>query len=946
MNPVEEDAYLMHYGTKFHSGRYPYGSGDNPYQHDIDFLGRVRQLQLDGMSETEIARNLGMSTGQLRAKKTIANNNLHIWETEQVKKLREKGMGWAAIAKEMGFKNESTARSMLREDTMNRQRKAIQTAELLKEQVDKANGNYIDVGEGLAANLNISREKLQAALDILAEQGYNTFGGRVPQQTNPGKMTTIKVLTPPGTPYKELPSGKKVSAAIYDYGKIQQMDGIISYDGGTTFKKAFEFPTSMDSKRLKIRYADEKGPDGHTGIEKDGLVEIRRGVKDLDLGKSNYAQVRILVDGDRYIKGMAVYSDDLPDGVDVVFNTNKSSSKSMRDVLKPVKVDKEGNIDKENPFGSLIKEHGGQSYYTDSNGEERLSLINKRAEEGDWGEWSKKLPSQFLSKQSRNLAQKQLNLAYAQQKQQFDDIVSLTNPTVKRNMLMEFAAGCDSDAVHLKAAALPRQKYQVIIPIPDLKDNEVFAPQFKQGETVALVRFPHAGPFEIPLLKVNNRNQSAANTIGKTAIDAVGINSKVASQLSGADFDGDTVMVIPTNEQTKIVSKPYLTDLGGFDPHGPYEADSTKVDAKGVTHYYQNGKEYHIMTSRQTQDEMGKISNLITDMTLLGADEHEIARAVKHSMVVIDAQKHKLNYTKSYYENDIESLKRAYQGGPRAGAATLISRAKSPTAVDKRQGTPKVNTPGKDWYDPSKPEGALIYKTADNLEYINKQGKLVRRTQDIPKMEKAGDARELISEGHTVMEETYAKYANDLKDLANRARSEAVSLVDIPQSASARATYSEEVKRLKAALETAQRNKPRERQAQLISSSAVEAKKKAYPELELKENRKELAKIKQQELVKARAITGAKRVPIELSEREWEAIQAGAISKTMLNEMYNYIDKDKLFELAMPKNKPVLTTAKKQLIKSYASSGYTVSEIAEQLGVSESTINNYLSGKE
>lgn len=73
-----------------------------------------------------------------------------------------------------------------------------------------------------------------------------------------------------------------------------------------------------------IRYRDDVAPDGHTGVEKDGTVEIRRGVKDLDLGESHYAQVRILVDNDKYIKGMAFYSDDLPDGVDVVFNTNKT----------------------------------------------------------------------------------------------------------------------------------------------------------------------------------------------------------------------------------------------------------------------------------------------------------------------------------------------------------------------------------------------------------------------------------------------------------------------------------------------------------------------------------------------------------------------------------------------------------------------------------------------
>ena len=31
-----ENEELMHYGTPRHSGRYPWGSGDNPYQHRDD----------------------------------------------------------------------------------------------------------------------------------------------------------------------------------------------------------------------------------------------------------------------------------------------------------------------------------------------------------------------------------------------------------------------------------------------------------------------------------------------------------------------------------------------------------------------------------------------------------------------------------------------------------------------------------------------------------------------------------------------------------------------------------------------------------------------------------------------------------------------------------------------------------------------------------------------
>ena len=86
-----------------------------------------------------------------------------------------------------------------------------------------------------------------------------------------------------------------------------------------------------------------------------------------------------------------------------------------------------------------------------------------------------------------------------------------------------------------------------------------------------------------------------------------------------------------------------------------------KIDSKGVEHYYRNGREYKVMKKTQTNNEMGKISNLITDMTLGGASEQEIARAVKHSMVVIDAEKHKLDYKQSYIDNGIQELKNTWQ---------------------------------------------------------------------------------------------------------------------------------------------------------------------------------------------------------------------------------------------------------------------------------------------
>lgn len=898
MNSIAEDN-LMHYGTPRHSGRYPWGSGDNPYQRSGDFLSRIEELKSQGLTETEIAKAMGMSTTQYRAQKSLAKDERRALDVARVKSLREDGLSLNEIAREMGFANDSSVRSLLNERSEARMNQAKKTAEFLKEQI--AEKGMIDVGTGVERELGISKEKLKEALAILEAEGYPVYGGRIQQATNPGKHTTLQVVCPPGTEHKE----------IYDYDNIHSVKDYISYDDGESFRKSFVYPESMDSSRLKIRYAEDGG------IDKDGVIEIRRGVEDLSLGESHYAQVRILVDGNRYLKGMAVYSDDLPDGVDVVFNTNKKQGTPTGDVLKRI------TNDPENPFGSLIKEHGGQSYYDDPNGKytdpvtgkkQSLSLINKRAEEGDWGEWSDHLPSQFLSKQSMTLINKQLDLATKDKFAEFDEICSLTNPTVKKALLKSFADDCDSAAVHLQAAALPRQKYQVILPVTDMKDDEVYAPNYKNGEKVALIRYPHGGTFEIPILTVNNK-QSTAKRMLDNALDAIGINSKVAERLSGADFDGDTVMVIPTGGKVKVTSTPPLKGLEGFDP---------KLE-------YGGKKEGTFKPMKNTQTEMGKISNLITDMTLKGATQDELARAVRHSMVVIDAEKHKLDYKQSERDNGISALKKKYQGTVdengryHEGAATLISRAKSETSVLKRKGSPIIE----------KETGEQRYKEVYE-EYTDKNGKVKVRTQASTKMAETKDARTLSS--GTPQEEAYADYANNMKSLANRARREMMNTGKIAYSASAKRTYQAEVDSLEAKLNVALKNAPRERQAQILANAAVKAKKQENPDM----TKGEIKKANQQALTAARNSVGAKRKPILITDREWEAIQAGAISENRLTQIINNVDTDKLRQRATPRATTTLSSAKVNKIASMNASGYTTAEIAEALGVSASTVSKYL----
>lgn len=921
MNRIAEEI-LMHYGVSANdgapgrgSGRYPLGSGEDPNQHRGDFASRVRELRKAGMSDKDIATAVGLkSSTELRARYSTAVNEQRAQKIARARVMLEEGHSPAEVAREMGI-NESTLRSLLNERSAERTTAARATADFLRAQIEEK--GMTDVGTGVELELGVSKEKLNQALGMLEEEGYVVYGGGVPQVTNPGKQTNIKVICPPGTEHKEIYDFENVHT-ITEY-KMREDE-----NGNEHFEKGFEYPASLDSSRLLIRLHDDPTPDGFKSVDKDGTVEIRRGVADLDLGESRYAQVRILVDGDKYIKGMAFYSDDLPDGVDVAFNTNKFNQK---DALKKIKTD-----DPNNPFGALIKENGGQYHYIDENGERKLGLINKTRAEGDWGEWSDALPSQFLSKQSMQLINKQLGLAIADKQMEFDEICALTNPTVKKQLLETFANDCDSAAVHLQAAALPRQKYQVILPIASLKDNEVYAPNYQNGETVELIRYPHGGTFEIPILVVNNKQADGRRILGTNPADAIGINPNVAARLSGADFDGDTVQVIPCNSgysKVKIASSPALKGLQDFDNKMEY-GSTVNVDADGTEHYYHNGHEFKRMTKSQTQMEMGKISNLITDMTLKGATTEELTKAVRHSMVVIDAEKHKLDWKQSEIDNDIPALKKKYQlrvdedGSVHTGASTLISRAKSPLAVLKRKGTPKV--------DPD--TGELVYKEVVE-EYTDKHGKTRVRTQDSTQMAETRDARTLSS--GTPQEEAYAAYANKMKALANEARKEMISTGRIQYSASAKAAYEDEVGYLTSQLNVALKNAPRERQAQLAANSEVKAMKKANPQMTPKEVKKQ----GQLALSRARTRYGAKRNPINITPRGWEAIQAGAISENVLSQILRFADTDQVRSYATPRATSTLSTGKQARIKAMRASGYTNSEIAQALGISASTVSKY-----
>ena len=962
--------HLLHYGTPRHSGRYPWGSGENPYQHESWFMSEVNRMRKEGMTDNEIAYSMNMSSGEFRSKITNAKEKITAENRQRALDLYGKGYTKTKIAEIMNV-SEGTVRNYLKpQEYKSGKPTTANMALYLKDQVD-AKG-MIDVGTGVELTLGISDVRLNAVLKQLEEEGYSVINKvMVEQATNPGKYTQLRVIAPPGTTRKDVYNNLSDIQTIEPYDQYAKAAEEKHPDFERT-KYGLYYPESIDSNRVKIRYAEEGGK------SKDGVIELRRGVDDISLGKSNYAQVRIMVDGKYYLKGMAMYSDDMPDGVDIIFNTNKHEGTDKSDVFKKLKTNPTtGEIDRDNPFGAAIKseEKGGQRFYTDKDGKEHLSVINIVNSEGDWGDWSKTLSSQFLSKQNLPLVKKQLDLSYANKLDEYRDILKLNNPVIKQYFLDSFAEDCDASAVHLKATSLPRQASHVILPVPELKDNEIYAPNYKTGDTVVLIRYPHAGTFEIPELKVNNNNPVAKDRLGQ-ATDAVGINPKVAEQLSGADFDGDTVMVIPVSKGgigTKINARKPLRELENFS------TDEYAVTDKNSTLYLVDAAHgFH------RQSEMGRVSNLITDMTLLGATDEEIARAVKHSMVVIDAEKHHLDWRKSEADNNIKELKTKYQGGPNSGASTLISRASADKRIDKvkpvysqylkddeghyildengkkiytvkngvdvETGEKVYRETGEGYHKPiyeyEKDEkghyildpktGKKIKTSAKPVAYEEKETKRQTKTS---RMADADDAMELVSDARDPRELAYANYANQLKALANSARKESISTVPIPYDKSARIAYQKEVDSLKTKLSIAKQNAPRERQAQIAANIIFKAKQQDNPNM----TADEVKKVKAQALAEQRVRYGAKKDRIEITDKEWEAIQAGAIHTQMLRDILNNTDKDALRERAMPKDyKTTLTPFKEQRIKALAESGYSQNEIANIVGLSVSTVSDFL----
>jgi len=886
---------LKHYGMPRRSGRYPWGSGEEPFQRGASFLREYNDLRKKGMSDVEIAEGWGMKSGELRSRKTIARSEMRADLYAEAVRLKNKGYSDSEIGRKMG-KNESSIRALLDPVLQERSQRVSSLANVLKTSVDEK--KYIDVGLGIENHLGESRTMLKAAVQKLKQDGYTIHFVKVPQ-AGTSHNTHMMVLAPPGTDWKEVEAHKDQIQLPMNHQVLEEGR---SYYGLGPIK-------SISSKEVYVRYNEEGGAD------KDGVIEIRRGVENLDLGQANYAQVRIGVDGTHYLKGMAMYADDIPEGYNVIYNTNKKQGTSKEKVFKAM------TEDPDNPFGAQIKK-GGQR-----------GSLNIVYEEGDWEKWSKSLSSQILSKQGRPLVTQQLDLAYKIKNEEYESILALNNPVIRKKLLTSFADDADSASVHLKAAALPRQGWHTILPFPKMNPQEIYAPNYNDGEQVVLIRYPHGGTFEIPTLTVNNRQPLISKIIGR-ARDAVGIHPKVAERLSGADFDGDSVLVIPTNGKTIKTTSP-LTGLQNFSPresYPPYDGMKTMDggiwnEAKGEVDF--KGKS---PSSRSKGLQMGNISNLITDMTIRGAVDDEIARAVRHSMVVIDAEKHHLNYKKSFVDNGIAALKKRYQGREDAGASTIISRASSDKPVPHRS----------EYFDIDPKTGKKIWTYTNEISTkitINKKGEKIIKTMPkitmSTKMLEVEDARELSS--GTIVEGIYATYANKLKALANQARKAAYHTKSVRVSETARKAYAPEVQSLMAKLNIALKNAPLERQAQLLADKVVRMKVDENPHL--KKDYATLKKIKGQAIAEARVRNGASKNRVDFTPREWEAVQAGAFTHNVLTKLIDNSDIDKVKTYATPRPTNALSPAKLAKAKAMKKSGYTAAEIAQSIGVSVTTIN-------
>ena len=976
--PRHSGNFIAHYGRSVDdgapigSGRYRKGSGEkykkNTYQSLVRFREFVERERDSGKTDAQIRASMDhMSKKMFDARIQLSQDAIAKNTAKIARKMHDQGTSKREIARRLSV-SDGTIRNYLKPDYMDRFDNSGSLVDKLKKNVDSL--GYVDVGKGVAAIMGCSKDDLGKAVATLTEMGYKLYSGKGQK----GERLSVKQLTtgndtPMAVLVKEGVTKGEVVRAILDAKvrlpsptpEVKMKDGVVQDPDGNYISDTPFKPASVDSSRILIRYAEEGG------LDKDGLIEVRRTAPDLDMGKAHYAQVRIAVDDKLYIKGMAVPSDDIPEGYDIVVNSNKPQGSPLDKVLKPMKDDPA------NPFGASIKPEEKlircQKYYTDPvTGEKKLSAINVVNEEGDWDTWNKALSSQFLFKQPLALIKEQLSKAYESKAGEFEEIMSLTNPTVKKLMLNDFADSCQTAQWKMSGAPIAGQSTQVLLPLTTLKEydpkdkggvvGEVYAPAYPDGQELVLCRFPMADISELPRVINNLSNKEGQKLIGTSSIEAIGVSPGVRQQMSGADNDGDTCIAMPDNVDgvRRIDTRKMYDEMKDFDP-AQFARKETDVPTKDRTK--KNG--YRGKDEWDKGFEMGSVSNLIMDMNAANAPESERIRAMKHSMVVIDAEKHNYDWQASEKEFGIKELKIKYQGGPDAGAATIVSRRKRDVTIkERKQGVEMYNpVTGKKrilYYDPETGEKLYTdtgrtykegkYKTDDEGRFVRNEdgkkvweetGKVKEAKSKVKLLNYVDDAFEVTSGGSkenpgSSKEAAYAENANRYKDLEKRARAEFIKIQDNYVDNEAKAKYAVEVASITAKINTAEKNAPYERQAQMLAGKMYNQNQENYDTPD--DEKKGKAKM----TTRAREIVGSKPYRIELTPREVEAINANAVTKTKIEDMYKRSNKSKLKEAFMPADKPKLSESRISLARQMYNNGVSLLDIAAQFDVSASTV--------
>ena len=294
----------------------------------------------------------------------------------------------------------------------------------------------------------------------------------------------------------------------------------------------------------------------------------------------------------------------------------------------------------------------------------------------------------------------------------------------------------------------------------------------------------------------------------------------------------------------------------------------------------------------------------------------------------------KLDYKRSERENGIMELKQKWQVRVEedgtthyGGASTLLSRRKQTIRVPERRGSIRVD----------KNTGEYIYKESGRTFTDPKTGKKRKAEDTVSLISETKDARTLSS--GTIQENLYADFSNQLKAMANQARKEAANMKGIQYDTNAAKRYAAEVASLKEKYSNMIANKPKERKAMLIANANIKAKIQELG-LDPSIDKKEIKKISSVEMQRARDSVGAngRKSKVTFTDKEWEAVQAGAISDNMLMKFLNSSDSDEIVKRAMPKTAVVMTSVKLSKAKAMLRSGYSYAEIAKACGVPESTV--------